>query len=67
MIDKKQAATKTKPVHTIRCGEVTASIFQRQSLSTGTTPWDAPGEAPGAGKSRMALPSSASTRRTLPE
>jgi len=39
MTDKKQAATKNRPVHTIRSGEVTASIFQRQS-NAGFVYWD---------------------------
>lgn len=39
MIDKKQAATKNRPVHTITQGEVTASIFQRQS-NAGYVYWD---------------------------
>jgi hypothetical protein len=33
MTDKKQMPNKQKPAHTIRCGEVTASIYERQSNS----------------------------------
>jgi transcriptional regulator of heat shock response len=33
MVEKRQSVTKHKPVHQIRSGECTASIFQRQSNS----------------------------------
>lgn len=39
MMDKKQAAAKNKPIHTIHCGEVTVCIFQRQS-NAGFVYWD---------------------------
>jgi hypothetical protein len=39
MTDKKQLTAKNKPVHTITRGEVTASIFQRQS-NAGYVYWD---------------------------
>jgi len=51
MIDKKQAATKNKPVHTIRCREVTASIFERQS-NAGFVYWDYSLGRTWAGRSR---------------